>query len=1363
MTAAKDSGHAGLVRFSRDGDQFHYLWAARRTLAMLRPDAALVAVSIEGIAPDEGEDITAGLDVIDVAEYEGSTDIASATRVTYLQLKHSTQQVGAPWQVSGLKPTLAKFAARYVALVTRFGHDDVAKRFFFAWETNRPIAAAVTDAIAAIKADEPGVEDTSLAKATGLTGATLRGFIAQLSLNAQAANYLEQRRLLGSDLFAYLPDSDKDAPLQLKDLVTRKATSEFASSPSITRHDVLKAIGASELDLFPAPSLIDVPASLVDREQLPNLAAAIVAQPGGAIIQADGGIGKSVLATRLADYLPPGSVTLVYDCFGNGAYRSLSGYRHRPKDGFVQLANELAGLALCDPLIPTSQADGKAYARAFGARVRQASATLGERGGAALLCLVIDAADNAETAAAEAHDGASFARLLLREPLPDNVRLVLTARTHRVDSLDPPPTTPRIDLLPFSREETAKNLRAAYPEATEGDIDEFHRLTSFNPRVQATALDGGASLPSVLAGLGPEPLTVQDTIAKLLDAAVAKVRDETPKVEQAQLDRVCAALATLRPFVPLAVVARTADVPIGLVTSLANDLGRPLLVRDGAVQFRDEPTETWFRERFRPGPAELGDFVTRLLPLAAASAYVAATLPQLMLEAGQFEELVRLSLEGGALPRDDAVARRDVELQRLRFALQAALRDGKYEAAAKLSLKAGGEIAAGARQQQLISANTDLGVHFLDLERMQEQVSRRQVTGGGWTGSEHAYEAAFLSGAAALAGDARSRLRIAHGWLDHWNRSSREKNGREERVEIADIAELAWAELHLHGPERSADQLRGWRPRDLAFRAGQMLIARLIDAARFDDVDALAIAAGNDIGLLLAIALELDAVGRNPPPAVTRRALALVASRHIKLEEPDDWRGGVPLLSSITALVVAAAKFKMVPRRKLASILSRYLPARPPRSLGDQHAGFGGERQRLLRAYTLRAALANRPLLLDSLAAPEIRKGLAHKHRHDGDAERFREYVGALLPWAKLWAAVTLGRVAQAEIGQDLAATAAESRKAEGVSYRETSATADEIATFWGEIILATGADDEQWPAFDAWRAKLRRPLFTPTLLALARRAARLDGRGDIALTLARDAFDLAAREREDAEMKTETLILLARAVLPASLPEARAYFDEAVVATGKIGSENLARWQAMLHVGEAAARDGRDHPETAYRFARAAELTYDFVARDKHFDWEHTAETLVDLSPSSAFAILSRWLDRRFGREERLLPVMVARLVKRGQFDARTALALLPIRSWWKPDRLLDRALASEPDADRRQIAARYVVRYARFLSDVERLRRIEALAQKTGIDLVEATEAVRRAEAVEASRPRSREEAWTPPPKETSRVGTTFSQACR
>lgn len=1347
------SPHLDLVRPSRDGDQFHYAWAARRTLAMLPPEAALVAVSIEGVTSGEGEKVSAGLDAIDVAEYHGSTDLASAARVIYLQLKHSTRQADEPWQVSGLRPTISKFAERYAALVARFGREDVAARFFFGFETNRPIAQAVTDALAAIANDEPNTEKTSFAKVTGLTGDLLRGFVAQLTLRAHTPDYLEQRRLLGTDLSTYLPDNDRDAPLQLKDLVTRKATSEFASNPAITRHDVLHAIGVTGDELYPAPSLIEAPAAIVEREQLPELVAQIVAESSPVIVQADGGVGKSVVATRIGEHMPPGSVTLVYDCFGNGAYRSLTGRRHQPREGLVQLANELAALTLCDPLIPTVKADPKAYARAFAARVGQASASLRERASGALLCLVVDAADNAETEAREAGDHASFARLLLREPLPDNVRLVLTSRTHRVHLLDPPPEAREIDLLPFSLAETAKNLRAEYPAASDRDVEEFHRLTSSNPRVQATALTAAADLRAVLAGLGPEPLTVQDTIARLLDAAVAKARDDAPKLEQPQVDRVCEALATLRPFVPLSVVARTADVPESLVASLANDLGRPLLVRDGAVQFRDEPTETWFRERFRPSAANLNDFVARLLPLAPSSAYVAATLPQLMLEAGQFYALVRLTLQGGALPQDDPVARRDVELQRLRFALQAALRDRQYEAAAKLCLKAGGEVAAGERQEKLIGANTDLGAFFLDAERMAEQVSRRQIGGGAWTGSEHAFEAAFLSGNPALAGDARSRLCIAYGWLDHWSRSRDEDGQRPEQVEVADIAELALAELNLHGAKASARHLRSWRPRDLSFRAGRLLVTRLIDAARFDDADALAVAAKNDIGLLLAIALELAVVGRAPPPVIVRRALALVWRLHGKLELDNGWHGGEPLIAAVTALVSAATQHRLLPRRILASILGRYLPAQPSRALSGDSPTFGEARTDLLRAYALRAALAGRELRLSALASPEIRKALIKKHLHHEQAQRFCENVGALLPWARLWAEVMLGRVSSGGVRQRLAETLAASAKAEGVSYREESATADEVAAWWGEIILATGVGPSEWVIFDAWRGKLRKALFTPTLLGLARRAARTTGEEQRALDLARAAFDVADGEREDAELKTDTLIRIARAVLPVSAPEAKALFDRAVEASGKIGSENLARWQAVLHLGEAAARDGGDDPELAYRLARAAELTYHYVVRDKHFEWEHTAETLVDLSPSSALAILSRWLDRLFGREARLLPVMVDRLVARGQFDPRTALALLPMKCSWEPDRALEAALAAEPDNARRMEMSAFLMRYQRFSTDTKRLRSIVAVLKANDIDLPEAAEALHRAELIELNRLPSHEERWTPPLKETAR----------
>ncbi|UNM17104.1 hypothetical protein K0P33_16015 [Pseudomonas sp. ArH3a] len=37
-----------LVRASREGDQFHYLWAARRPLRLLTLESGFIAITIEG-------------------------------------------------------------------------------------------------------------------------------------------------------------------------------------------------------------------------------------------------------------------------------------------------------------------------------------------------------------------------------------------------------------------------------------------------------------------------------------------------------------------------------------------------------------------------------------------------------------------------------------------------------------------------------------------------------------------------------------------------------------------------------------------------------------------------------------------------------------------------------------------------------------------------------------------------------------------------------------------------------------------------------------------------------------------------------------------------------------------------------------------------------------------------------------------------------------------------------------------------------------------------------------------------------------------------------------------------------------------
>src|ERR1700678_46456 len=88
------------VRFSRDGDQFHYLWAARRCLRLLPRTSDVVAISVEGASNVESaqrEEIEPGEQVIDLAEYYGSEELRASEFVNYVQLKHSTKNAGMPW------------------------------------------------------------------------------------------------------------------------------------------------------------------------------------------------------------------------------------------------------------------------------------------------------------------------------------------------------------------------------------------------------------------------------------------------------------------------------------------------------------------------------------------------------------------------------------------------------------------------------------------------------------------------------------------------------------------------------------------------------------------------------------------------------------------------------------------------------------------------------------------------------------------------------------------------------------------------------------------------------------------------------------------------------------------------------------------------------------------------------------------------------------------------------------------------------------------------------------------------------------------------------------------------------------------
>ena len=1279
---------------------------------MLSPTDGLTAITIEGSSPREiqnGGSVETGEEQIDVGEYYGSEELGEAALVRYIQLKHSTQHPTRPWVPSGLEKTIRGFAERYQELENRFKEAGFTTPVEFCFVSNRPISANLTEAVEDTASGNASRHPNILKKLeefTSLSGERLSAFCGLLKLEGELDDYWLQRADLGRETNGYLPGNDVDAPVQLKELVTRKALSESGDNPSITKMDVLRYLGVTEDDIFPAPCRIASAEDAIPRSQEAELVAQIINANTPIVLHAAGGVGKSVLSQRIRLHLPEDSVAVVYDCFGNGEYKRPGSPRHRHKDALVQIANELATLGLCDPLIPVSNADKTDYLRAFAHRLKQSIGVVKAKNEQALLCVVVDAADNAEIAAKEFGNERTFVRDLLREPLPDSVRLVVLCRTERQPLLDPPASVLRLELEPFSRDETAFFLRKTHAEASDFDVDEFHRLTSHNPRVQATALDQDIPLPAVLLSLGPNPTTVDDTISALLQQTVDKLRETVGDAEQLQIDSICTALATLRPFVPVSVLASVSGVEVAAVRSFASDLGRSLLILEDAIQFRDEPVETWFREHFRPSNDQLSEFIQKLQPLAPESAYVASTLPQLMLEAGQLSELIDLALSSSLLP-SNLIERRDVELQRLQFALKASLRAERFAEAAKLALKAGQETTGGARQHTLLRENTDLAATFLEPDRIQEIVSRRTFGGISnsaqegtyektWTGSHHAYEASLLSYLPDFRGDASSRLRMAYKWLMNWSRLPEEER-RQAKVTDEDIAEIALTHFNIHGPEVCAAELRRWKPREVSYRVGRIVARRLVDHGRYDDLDQLALAATNDVFLLLAINLELRTVHRHPPGATVERALRLVLSKHVQIEKGNsDFTETV--LQSVTALVESAHLYQLRHNHVLASVLQRYLPETPPRGWASR---YSGQRFPLLRAYALQAALKGENLQLVDLAHPELRGKLESEKTYNESRElrEFKEQIGALLPWHKLWAENLLNPKDSSVLVAAIASAHQESTKAMSGFHQERSDTADETADIWLDILTGSGGIDETTlEGFKTWIGRLGRPLYVPTWTRLARLAVHTPSFEHLAYEFNRQAFELMKDAKEDAESKAQTYVELARTILATNQSEAKEYFNQAIEVTSKIGEDIYDRWSAMLDLADRAANPDRPCPKTAYKLARCAELAYHYVYRDKHFLWEDTVEAIAALCPSSCFAVLSRWRDRNFGESKRLIATATNFLLDRRHIDSKTAAALVGFRAHWAYGELMRMMFAACPSHSDREKMLNFVLRYIRL-----------------------------------------------------------------
>lgn len=1210
---AKGKSFAGTVQDSRKGDRFHHVWAAVQSLKLLDSRSRLRSIWIEGAGGRE----VPGDEIIDVVEYYGLDD-GAISEVVVRQLKYSTQRAEKNFGLADARSTLEKFA-----LVDQRSYDAFAvpanANANYSLVTNRPIGPHLQSALRRIADGIPGRPSSTQKKLLDILGTdreSAASLARRISFESDPMGLHSLRTHLDVLTANLIGTIDPGIPAMLVEAVNARASGEIDASMRLA--DVALAFRVTVDQLVPAPSMLTVTEPVIWRACYDELAEHVLTNQRTSLITAVGGAGKSTFAAGLPSLLQGRAEVVVYDCFGNGQYRAANHPRHRHRDGLVQIASELAALGLCSPLVPAHAMEPADYMKAFMYRLTEASALLTSGDGERHLVVIIDAADNAAIAAS-AHAGErTFVHDLWRLELPPNVHIALTCRPYRTDLLNPPTTLEPALLPEFSVTESAAMMRTRFTDARLEDAEEFHRQTSGNPRTQALALESGDTVEDCLRALSEAVVGDGDALDNLFSTQLNRLLDDAGP-ERFALERTGRLLATLRPRIPLAVLSALSGGSEHLVRSFVSDLGRGLRVADEAVQFLDEPTETYFRERYRLGSEDANLLVDEMAAAAHADAYVAACLPQVLWEAERYDDLMELGASDRGLSGLSEVEKRQIAQLRTSFALLAAFKLQRVQDIVRLSMLAGRAAASGNRRYAMLRDAADLTGEYLDRATLDELRSAR-VFPSPWPGAALSSEALMLAVSESRGDEARSRLRSATDAMLAFVGTPREHGS--VNVEARQVAHVALTAIELEGAAAGAAFLERWKPARWVLETAGVVASTLLSRGQDDTVRQFG-ASARSTAVAVAVAGEQQRLGLRMGEEQLATAWSLLKEKPPKfdIDDYDHRHLADSVFRGVAWVAATSVRVQLVTSTKAAKLLSKYLPDTPPTDVASEH---GRPRTGLLHAYALRSHLRGEQLTSKALAPSPPPPKPPKKHRQDSRAED-RARLDSVLPWLTHWARTSVGDVDDAEtLALIKTFPTARSHDRDGWFLRRVAATitaqlgreaqSEEVIALTRTIVSEAEQHSGAYLATDMVAC-----LHGDERYALA------------AYTCLDEVAQAVVREKQSADQTVDDLLAVTRAAYPYDRDEARSYYSQAVEVASRVGEDGWDRWRSVLSI--AAVASGEDDQAgfaLASQLARTAEEIEPYLGDG--FDVEALIRALSQLSGPRALSFVSQWRDRRFG-----------------------------------------------------------------------------------------------------------------------------------
>ncbi|MEP1743775.1 MAG: hypothetical protein ABJI92_16745 [Kangiellaceae bacterium] len=987
----------------------------------------------------------------------------------------------------------------------------------------------------------------------------------------------------------------------------------------IKRHDLEVRFGAEHYyDIFPSPPKFEasIPSNLRSHQE--TILQSILTENKNAIIHARGGVGKTVMARLANTIIPSHSHSIVYDCFGDGLYRSINSPRHSFDKVLVQVANELAISGLCESLI----ANGKNKERLmqeFISCIESSVKCLKRADTKAHLYIFIDAADNAVMAAKEKAEN-SIVTQLLNDLMIDGCTVIALCRTERIELLEPRNEIVQFELGEFSEGESFAHLRLYYSDATEEHAKEFHRLSGGNPRVQSYAIEEfPSSLHDMLKNLGPTLTTVDDQIEVQLNNAIEGLKSKNTASEAFKIDLICTALSSLPPFIPIAVISKLSNLSESEVTSFISDFGRGLLLIDSCIQFRDEPTETWFRKQFASTAEQAKKFVNNIQELANSNSYVSECLPYLMLAGGNHKDLIELALSEQYLPKENPVDARSISTSRLNAALKSAIQLKDYFSFIKLALRTGEEFAGDQRQIDVLNENVAL-IGVIQSPTEVQKLAFQGRLSGGWKGSENLYKSALLSMHEEFKGEGLSYLRATENWLDMYLKSTtnNRKMRHEESLTSEDVALLFTTYLNLLGPEKSVNRILRFAPSEAVQRAVDTFANNLLDTSRFEDLKHLAFYSKEHSYICVNFINSLFLVQHSVDEEISQACLK-------NIEFPNDERNeeanNCISTQDLLIFIEHCSSFGLEGER-LKCLLDKHCKFEPKAWFANPSSYHNDDLIEFIESVALMEELTGETLPeIKTFPKEFLSKNLNHTQKQDKD--KYEKTLSAMVPAQRFIIRTRTNKINDFE--SEFRSTFDEVQKHLPASYERKQFIPEFVSKLKQKSIFYSNSLSQEQ------RKLLLSKIVNNAPYRLLLQGLYFSCRVPSLFHLS-DIYENALAEtmlnhnKEGPESKAGSYVDIATALCSLTPALSAKYFNKAIEAASKFGNEVLHRHFAILSLAEKSAESGCS-AELTYRFSRSTEIFYEYMS--DHFPLERTIRTIHDMNAPSSFAIMARWIDR--------------------------------------------------------------------------------------------------------------------------------------